>query len=397
MACSTRPPTDGCGPCRSAIELDQLERDSVTDPLTGLINRRGLERVLVQSSGRRRSGDEPVSVVLLDVDDFKLVNDRLGHAVGDEVLRRLGTLIRRTVRPDDVCARLGGEEFVVVLAGCDLAGAHRVADDLRRAIAGTDDWARLDPLLQVTVSVGVAPLGAGPGASEMLAPADRAMYVAKDAGKNRSSRDGGAPVRRVVSDDGRALTASQLVGREGVAGAQVALAVAGREPPLALLAGAVRERLGTHLALDLLLDAVVADRRRRRERVGDVVLRQLLQERLAALGVDRPGRVVRPDAREAVGHQLDAHRTGLRALRVALRLAEQVELVLDVVAELVRDDELLGQRALAGAEPLAERVEEPRVEVGRAVGRTVEGPTALVALPQPVATDPSKMTRPGGW
>ena len=166
-------------------QLEQLQRDSVTDMLTGLLNRRGLERVLEQAALRRRSADEPVSVVLLDIDDFKLVNDRLSHAVGDEVLRRLGTVLRETVRPEDVCARLGGEEFVVVLAGCELAGAHRVADDLRGAIAGSDHWAALDPALQVTVSVGVAALGTGPGVSEMLAPADRALYAAKDAGKNQ--------------------------------------------------------------------------------------------------------------------------------------------------------------------------------------------------------------------
>lgn len=166
-------------------QLEQLQRDSVTDVLTGLLNRRGLERSLEQATGRRRSADEPVSVVLLDIDDFKLVNDRLSHAVGDDVLRRLGALIRETVRPEDVCARLGGEEFVVVLAGCDLAGAHRVADDLRGVIAASEQWTDLDPTLRVTVSVGVARLGDGQGASEMLAPADRALYAAKDGGKNQ--------------------------------------------------------------------------------------------------------------------------------------------------------------------------------------------------------------------
>ena len=154
--------------------------------------------------------------------------------------------------------------------------------------------------------------------------------------------------------------------REGVAGRRAALFVAAREPAAALLGGAVRPRLRVHLALRLLLDAVVADRRGGVEAGVDVVLRELLDQ----AGLDR---VRRPDAGVAVGLELGAHGPALRPLPVAADALEDAELVLDVVAVLVRDHVRLGERRLAGAEARLELVEEAEVDVDELVARAVEG------------------------
>jgi diguanylate cyclase (GGDEF)-like protein len=154
---------------------------ATTDPLTGLANRRAFDEALAREAALVGRGARPLSLVLLDVDHFKGFNDAFGHPAGDEVLRRVGAVLRSCCRATDVAARTGGEEFAVLLPGTEGEGAGALAERLRRAVAA-GPW----PLRAVTVSAGVATLGAGGGAAERLvAAADRALYQAKRDGRNR--------------------------------------------------------------------------------------------------------------------------------------------------------------------------------------------------------------------
>ena len=166
------------------FQLEQLERDSVTDPLTGLLNRRGLARALERAQAQVHDDDRPLSVVLLDLDDFKAVNDRFSHTAGDEVLRRIGELLRSRARRGDACARFGGEEFVVLLPDCDLPAARRIAEELRATIRD-HDWSAVVPGVTVTCSAGVAALDAGTDEHALLVAADGALRAAKRGGKDR--------------------------------------------------------------------------------------------------------------------------------------------------------------------------------------------------------------------
>lgn len=150
---------------------------AMTDALTGAANRHRLDRDLQALSGLP-AGD--VSVLMIDVDHFKQVNDRYGHAVGDDVLRRLGKVLSARVRPGDVVYRYGGEEFCAMLPGASAAEARHVAERLRQAVA----TARMPGIGHVTVSVGVC-TGRPPQVSAVLERADMALYQAKHDGRNR--------------------------------------------------------------------------------------------------------------------------------------------------------------------------------------------------------------------
>lgn len=165
------------------FQLEQLEHDSLTDALTGLRNRRGLDRSLAELATAHRD-DRALAALLLDLDDFKQVNDRFSHGTGDEVLRTVGHLLRTHTRPTDVCARFGGEEFVVLLPGCDAATARRVARDLVDRIR-EHPWGTVAPDLTVTTSIGFASLAEVGAPDLLLAAADRGLYAAKHDGKDR--------------------------------------------------------------------------------------------------------------------------------------------------------------------------------------------------------------------
>lgn len=161
---------------------DQLRRLAVTDELTGLRNRRAFEERLVMefSMARRRKRD--LAVLLIDVDDFKNINDRFGHAAGDEVLRRLGMILRTTVRLPDLPARYGGEEFAILLPECGEEGAMGLSRRIMQRVA-TEDWEN-DPL---TISIGMAALNESlENGFQLVDMADDALYAAKRAGKNRA-------------------------------------------------------------------------------------------------------------------------------------------------------------------------------------------------------------------
>ena len=165
----------------------QLEALSVTDGLTGLANRRHLMTKLEQEVQRARRYKTPLSVVMIDIDHFKLVNDSYGHAMGDEVLRNIGKLLMAGVRTTDLAARYGGEELTLVLPHTDLAAALLVADTLRQKFAEQDHT--LDGVtIRKTASMGVAARdgqGEVPNAEDLLKFADEALYRAKEGGRNR--------------------------------------------------------------------------------------------------------------------------------------------------------------------------------------------------------------------
>ena len=163
---------------------------AVTDPLTGLHNRRYLESHLGGLIDAAADGDKSLSLMILDIDHFKAVNDTFGHDVGDEVLRGFAERVRTAIRGVDVFCRLGGEEFIVVMPDTSLDAAERVAERIRQTVGGAgfsiEKGTRQIP---VTVSIGVAERRNGREADAMLKRADRALYRSKAAGRNRVSAD----------------------------------------------------------------------------------------------------------------------------------------------------------------------------------------------------------------
>jgi diguanylate cyclase (GGDEF)-like protein len=164
----------------------RLREQSVRDALTGLFNRRYLEETLARELGRAERLHGPLGMLMLDIDHFKRVNDSYGHAVGDEVLRALGSLLRANVRGSDIACRYGGEEFVLLLPEASREITRQRAETIR---AGASCMAVSDqgrPITPITLSVGVAafPLD-GASAEALLKSADDALYRAKREGRDR--------------------------------------------------------------------------------------------------------------------------------------------------------------------------------------------------------------------
>ena len=175
------------GPCRVAERVRELEEVNArlvelaaTDELTGLWNRRHLRAALEAALADAARHGRPLSLVLLDLDGFKAFNDAHGHPAGDVVLHAVGETLREHVRPGDVAARHGGEEFAVLMPGADAEGARACAERLREAIAG-----RTWPLRPISASFGVATLMTGRPAVDLVEQADRALYRAKRLGRDR--------------------------------------------------------------------------------------------------------------------------------------------------------------------------------------------------------------------
>jgi diguanylate cyclase (GGDEF)-like protein len=157
--------------------LDQ----AILDPLTGVFNRRHMERCLSDAIERQRRSSAPTSLLLIDVDRFKSINDRFGHAAGDSVLKEIVSLVAKRSRKLDLLFRIGGEEFMLLLPDTQEPAATVVAEQLRASVA------ELPPLdgLQVTVSIGISELRPGESRDTWMKHADDALYAAKKAGRNR--------------------------------------------------------------------------------------------------------------------------------------------------------------------------------------------------------------------
>lgn len=167
-----------------------LMEQAMTDPLTGAFNRRYMDACLSTAIERRRRTGEPVSLLMIDVDHFKRINDTFGHAGGDEALKRLVTLVSGRARKLDVLFRVGGEEFMILLPGTRYAGALAAAENLRLLVAHS---ALIDGY-RMSVSIGVSELQMGQSVSSWVEDADVAVYRAKQNGRNRVGMSGRMPV-----------------------------------------------------------------------------------------------------------------------------------------------------------------------------------------------------------
>jgi diguanylate cyclase (GGDEF)-like protein len=174
----------GIGALSLALNQSRLARshrqDAMTDALTGLMNRRALFKQVAD-----RPVDRFTAVLIFDLDRFKQVNDAFGHSAGDEVLRRFAQVLAECLRGNDICARLGGEEFAAVLPRTTTDRAHQVAERVRKSFAELV-IETVNGSLQCTVSVGIAfPTNELPSFEQVLSDADRALYRAKNGGRNR--------------------------------------------------------------------------------------------------------------------------------------------------------------------------------------------------------------------
>lgn len=168
--------------------FDTTERESLSDPLTGLANRRFLQEILLRELRRAQRSNQPVALMIVDIDHFKAVNDTYGHHAGDEMLEQLAGIMISSVRATDFVVRYGGEEFVILLPETRLVDALKVAEKLRKTIGETvmESTAKPGVTLTCTVSAGVSmyPLDAA-SAEGLILKADRALYFAKQNGRNR--------------------------------------------------------------------------------------------------------------------------------------------------------------------------------------------------------------------
>ena len=166
----------------------ELERLATTDSLTGLSNRHVLQEALERELARARRHGLPLALILIDVDHFKQINDLYGHPAGDTVLKEVAQRLDQTIRAGEVLARLGGEEFAWLLPGTDAAGALIAADRARAAISG----AAFGELGHLTISAGVGILADAADLEQLYQLADRALYEAKQHGRDRTVYRGAA-------------------------------------------------------------------------------------------------------------------------------------------------------------------------------------------------------------
>ena len=167
--------------------LEVVRTESLTDPLTGLSNRKYFDQSLDRLITGATEHSEPLSLVMTDIDHFKVFNDSWGHLTGDQVLRLVAMSVKQNVKGQDIAARYGGEEFAVILPNTVLRSALTVADHIRRAVMSKELMKRStgQNLGRVTISLGVAQLHRGDSAQSLIARADACLYAAKRNGRNR--------------------------------------------------------------------------------------------------------------------------------------------------------------------------------------------------------------------
>ena len=166
------------------LELDRVSAQARHDPLTGALNRKGLDEALNRELSNMRRKDTPLCMALLDIDNFKKINDNLGHTTGDQALAHLAQVARESMRPQDTLARYGGEEFVLVLPDTPLDKGIEAMTRLQRELTKRFFLAGAEKVL-ITFSAGVAQVAPDEDGAAAIKRADQAMYMAKRAGKNR--------------------------------------------------------------------------------------------------------------------------------------------------------------------------------------------------------------------
>lgn len=169
------------------LRIEALEQAAFVDHLTGLANRRRFDERLLDEVRRARAIGLPLSLIMLDIDHFKRINDTYGHGVGDFVLKQVATLIAAKSRHLDTVCRVGGEEFAVIMPGLESTSAEVAAERLRLAVAETSIQLENGEGLGMTVSVGLATLGPSGTADLLFRHADAALYGAKRSGRDRVS------------------------------------------------------------------------------------------------------------------------------------------------------------------------------------------------------------------
>ncbi len=191
--------------------IDSLEIENITDPLMGISNRRHLERKLNDELAKAKRYDLPLSILMIDVDHFKMVNDTYGHDAGDAILKNLGTFIANSIRKNDCVARYGGEELVIIYPDTHGKDAVLMGERLRQAIEEhvivPPDMEKQDREIHITVSIGVAE--DGPEISnikDLIKRADKSMYRAKHEGRNRVLQYDGPTSDATLSAENQSAT-----------------------------------------------------------------------------------------------------------------------------------------------------------------------------------------------
>jgi len=172
------------GMVKLAAHEHRLLIESVTDSLTGLLNRRHFMALSSREETRSRRHDLVFSVLMLDIDHFKRINDTYGHPIGDLAIKALAAVCNKALRPHDILARFGGEEFVLTLPQTDREGALVVAERIRQAVEQNEVATEQGPV-RFTVSIGVSTYRRGKAFDQVMETADQALYRAKEGGRNR--------------------------------------------------------------------------------------------------------------------------------------------------------------------------------------------------------------------
>ncbi len=166
--------------------LEEIQKQSVTDSLTDINNRMFFDQSITHSMAQATRNNEPLSLVMVDIDHFKIFNDTFGHQTGDQVLRLVAKTIQKTTRDSDIACRYGGEEFIVILPDTDLEGAVILAEKIRLAIESAEllKKSKNKSLGKITASFGVSLLQEGDSEASLIERADMALYAAKRSGRN---------------------------------------------------------------------------------------------------------------------------------------------------------------------------------------------------------------------
>ena len=174
-----------------STRLEDVKRESLTDALTGIANRKCFDIRLSEGIKRADQSNQPLCLLMVDIDHFKSFNDTYGHQMGDQVLKLIGAILQQSVKGRDTPARYGGEEFGVILPRTELADALILADQICRTVAGRRVIKKStgEELCQITLSMGVAQYRSGEPPVEFLLRADEALYAAKHGGRNQVSAE----------------------------------------------------------------------------------------------------------------------------------------------------------------------------------------------------------------